>query len=123
MSKKSFNVLMFTPENAAIRVKRGGVADVPPQLAATLKRLLGCKVAIVSPSYGNTNVIMGSRKVREFLFPFEGRMYLGSLLCVNEPDDKRAADLILDCELFKSRAGIVYVNDPPGRPFETDARF
>jgi starch synthase len=122
MSENSLGILMPTPENASIRVKVGGVADVPPQLAAELTKTHGYRVALLSPSYGNSRLIEPAQHICDFTFPFGGKTERGSLLCVNPPRGDQPAHLILDCASFASRAGAIYVHDPAGRPFETDAR-
>nr|WP_241263309.1 glycogen/starch synthase [Parahaliea mediterranea] len=113
-------MLMVAVENGALPGgKVGGMGDVlrdvPRALAA-----LGHEVAVVTPGYQRFSRLPGAERVATVALPFRGRLeHVG----VYRLPPRAAAAVrfwVLEHPLFAA-CGAIYCDDPPGRPFATDA--
>lgn len=117
------NVLMVAAENDALdKGKVGGIGDVvrdiPPALAE-----IGHRVQVVVPGYQLFSRQPGARHLGAVKVRFGGREEMVSLFQVTgrAPVDG-VTQWVLEHPLFGAGgAGRIYCNDPPDRPFATDA--
>ncbi|KGE02623.1 glycogen synthase [Pseudohaliea rubra] len=113
------HILMLAAEDGALPGgKVGGMGDVlrdiPPALAA-----LGHRVTVLTPGYGRLSRLPGAREVGMMAVPFGGRSErLGLFELPARGPGGAVRQLLLEHPAF---AGPVYCNDPPERPFATDA--
>jgi starch synthase len=131
----ALNVLMVAAENDGIRTpkgqeaKAGGIGDVvrdtPPALASLPNP--DCRVAVAVPSYGFLNKLEGARLLHAYDYSFAGSQELVALYQVEgkKPHNK-IRHLVLHNPRFESRnpdskRRVIYCDDPPARPFATDA--
>ena len=114
---------MLAAENDALPGgKIGGIGDVvrdvPPVLAAR-----GCRVTVLTPSYGAFSELPGANRLSSLEVGFDG----GSQhLDLYQVPAKQAVDgvehWVLEHPLFAACGqGRIYCDDPPSRPFATDA--
>jgi starch synthase len=116
---------MVAAENDGLQGgKVGGIGDVVRDVPPALARL-GWKVSVVTPSYGFLHKTPGSTLVGRVTFPFAGASTDADLYSV--PGKKPAPGVVhhvFDHPAFtwidRGRPQI-YRNDPPGRPFASDA--
>ena len=133
---KTLNILMVAAENDGVKpflfqgmassCKVGGMGDVvrdaPPALAA-----LGCKVSVVTPSYGFLGKVQGRALTGSVSFPFRSRLWEADLYRVpGRRRNKAVRHFAIDHPVFQSfdlRTGryLLYCSDPPHRPYATDA--
>ncbi len=121
------HILMVAAENDALRGgKVGGIGDVvrdaPPALADE-----SCKVTVVVPSYGFLHLGQGGRRMGSVAFLFghyqrEVEIYEAR----GRQPHENVAQLVLhhpDFESYDAANGAhrIYVNDPGGSPFQSDA--
>src|SRR5664280_119430 len=132
---RSLHILMVAAENDGIKTpkgleaKAGGIGDVvrdtPPALASLSET--DCDIVVVSPSYGFLNKLDGARQLAVYDFPFAGSREGVVLFEVEgKRPHPRVRHIVLHNPRFESRHPItnkltIYCNDPPGRPFATDA--
>jgi starch synthase len=119
----SLHVLMVAAENDALPGgKVGGIGDVirdlPPALAE-----LGCTVTVVTPAYGRLDTLPRLRPVTNLDTAFRG---VTNQVKVFEVDGKQPVEkvchVVLEHEAFSACGrGMIYCDDPPERPFATDA--
>lgn len=117
------NVLMVGAENDALPGgKVGGIGDVirdlPPGLAE-----LGCAVTVVTPAYGRLETLPRPRRVAELEVSFRGVV---TKVGAFEVDGRKAISgvrhVVLDhADFSPCGRGVIYCDDPPERPFATDA--
>ena len=115
-------VCMLAAENGAIPGgKVGGIGDVIRDLPPALARA-GAEVSVVVPAYGAFHELPGARCLRAFSVPFGDaleRVELHELAAQRAPGVRQYA---LHHPLFAvGGAGRIYRDDPPGRPFASDA--
>jgi len=129
------HILMVAAENDGIETpkgqeaKAGGIADVvrdtPPALAALSNP--DCRITVVVPSYGFLNKLKGAEQLPVYDFPFAGsREGVVPFEVKGKKPDPKVRHLVLHNPRFESRHPdtnklTIYCNDPPGRPFATDA--
>ena len=110
-------ICMIAAENGAIPgAKVGGLGDVIRDIPRALAAL-GHEVEVIMPAYGRFAAESGAAPEASIRADFCGqscelavaRLEYGGLRC-----------WLLDHPLF-AQAGRIYCNDPPGRPFATDA--
>ncbi len=117
------HVLMVAAENDALPGgKVGGIGDVirdlPPALAE-----LGCAVTVITPAYGRLEQLPNPRRLADLEVDFRG---VANTVAVFEVDGKKVVKgvrhVVLDHTGFSPCGrGAIYCDDPPERPFATDA--
>lgn len=117
------HILMIAAENGALPGgKVGGIGDVlrdvPIALAAR-----GCEVTVLTPAYGRFADLPGASIIKSLEASFAGARQSFDLF---ELPARESADgvrhVVVDHPLFSvCGAGQIYCDDPPGRPFATDA--
>jgi starch synthase len=117
------HILMLAAENGALPGgKVGGMGDVlrdiPPALAA-----LGSKLTVLSPAYGVFCHLPGAELVASQAARFRGDVTQLELYRLrDEPQRSGVSQLVLEHPLFSvCGAGQIYCDDPPDRPFASDA--
>ncbi len=117
------HVLMVAAENDALPGgKVGGIGDVlrdlPPALAE-----LDCAVSVISPAYGRLDDLPDTRRLALLDVGFRGDVYRVELFEVNAGEPApRVRQLVLEHAAFSPCGrGVIYCDDPPERPFATDA--
>ncbi len=122
------NILMVAAENDALTgCKVGGIGDVIRDIPAALNRQ-GCTVSVVTPSYGFLHKTAPAEQTGSVHFRFSGRVEYADLYQVRPRSGafESAAHYVIDHPLFlnynaEKNKNEIYSNDPPGRPFATDA--
>lgn len=114
-------IWLVAAENDALpKGKVGGVGDVVRDLPIALAGL-GLDVSVITPSYGMFHKLPGARLARKVRVKFARRSYVAHVYTV-PVGDKRVTQYVVEHPLFSPDGpGHIYVNDAPGRPFETDA--
>jgi starch synthase len=124
---QKMHILFVAAENGVLGGgKVGGIGDViqhlPPALAAH-----NCRVTVVTPSHGFLHLQSGAVKVHSFSFLFRGYPHTADIYEVR-PAAKQppVTHLVIHhpaLGAYDSLAGKfnVYTDDPPDRPFFTDA--
>ncbi|MEE9168367.1 MAG: glycogen/starch synthase [bacterium] len=131
----SLDILMVAAENDGIKTPKGReakvggigdvVRDVPPALAALQEP--DCRISIVVPSYGFLHKLDGANRIDRFRFPFAGsRKEIVLFEVPGKKPHSKVRHLVMHHPLFESRHPdskklTIYHNDPPKRPFATDA--
>ena len=117
------HVLMVAAENDALPGgKVGGIGDVlrdlPPALAA-----LDCAVSVITPGYGRLDDFPDKRRVAKLDVVFRGESHHVELFEVTAPNAHlQVRQLVLEHGAFSPCGrGMIYCDDPPERPFATDA--
>ena len=123
----ALNVLMVAAENDGITgCKVGGIADVIRDVPAALAEL-GCRMSVVTPSYGFLHEAAGAVQTGTVRFYFAGQLEQAALYRVRPKSEKfnHTVHYVIDSPRFLQRAAggqpLIYSNDPPDRPFATDA--
>lgn len=117
------HILMVAAENGALPGgKVGGIGDVVRDIPHALAQR-DCRVSVITPAYGVFTEIPGAQRLGSIGVRFAGRLRpLDLFELKGVSDDERVRHFIVDHPLFSScGAGRIYCDDPPGRPFETDA--
>ncbi len=121
------NILMVSAENGALPGgKVGGIGDVVRDAPAALARL-GHNVTVVTPAYGFLHRVDGVQYRGSVTFSFaghEGDAWLHEVPGSN--NDAGVRHLVVEHPAFEwydhdRGEHVIYVHDPEGRPFETDA--
>ena len=117
------HVLMVAAETDGLPGgKVGGIGDVlrdlPPALAE-----LGCQVTVVTPAYGRLSDLHQLRRLGVLEVAFRGERTLVELVEVaGRQDVPQVRHFVLDHAHFSPCGrGVIYCDDPPERPFATDA--
>ncbi|MFA5689567.1 MAG: glycogen/starch synthase [Kiritimatiellales bacterium] len=123
----TLRVLMVAAENDGIaNCKVGGIADVIRDIPAALTKE-GCCVSVVTPSYGYLHEAAGAVKMADIRFYFAGQFETATLYRVRPKSDafNQSGHFVIDHPgfLHRNSAGqpVIYSDDPPSRPFCTDA--
>jgi starch synthase len=114
---------MIAAENDALPGgKVGGVGDVLRDVAPTLASR-GISVSVVTPAYGVFAGLPGTTRLAGLPTAFRGETELVELYQVpGRTLHREVRNLVLDHPRFSAcGAGRIYCDDPPGRPFATDA--
>ncbi len=120
-------LLMVAAENGALPGgKVGGMGDVLRDAPAALASR-GHEVVVLTPGYQKFSRLPGAVRVAEVTLPFRGRLERVELFRL--PQRKTASDTqgwvqdwVLEHPLFGAAGpGRIYSDDPPERPFATDA--
>ena len=114
---------MVAAENDALPGgKVGGIGDVlrdlPPALAE-----LGCLVTVVTPAYGRLADLRQLRRLGGLEVTFRGAITAVEVVEVaGRKQVPQVRQVVLDhAEFSPCGRGVIYCNDPPERPFATDA--
>ncbi|WP_269620710.1 glycogen synthase [Zhongshania sp. BJYM1] len=116
-------ILMVAAENAVLPGgKVGGIGDVIRDIPAALAEL-GHQVDVVIPGYQHFSKLPGAKRVGAVDVSFRG---VGEHLEIFELTSDKLTDgvrcWVVDHPLFAPcGSGKIYCNDPPGRPFASDA--
>ena len=117
------HVLMVAAENDALPGgKVGGIGDVIRELPAALAAL-GCSVTVISPAYGRLDDLPEPRRLAQLDFSFRGVPTSVELFEVGGKHPvPQVRHVVLDHAAFSPCGrGVIYCDDPPERPFATDA--
>lgn len=117
------NILMVAAENDALEgAKVGGIADVVRDIAPALAHR-GHQVNVLLPGYQSLSEQGGSRRVARVQVQFWGRTETVDLFTVpGRTPTEGVTQWVLEHPLFAAAGkGRVYCDDPPDRPFATDA--
>jgi starch synthase len=117
------HILMVAAENGALPGgKVGGIGDVVRDIPRALAQR-GCRVSIITPAYGVFTQLPGATRLARLRVGFGDNMQAVELYELKGvSSDPGVRHYALDHPLFSScGAGRIYCDDPPGRPFETDA--
>jgi len=114
-------IWLVAAENDALpKGKVGGVGDVVRDLPIALAGL-GLDVSVITPSYGMFHKLPGACFVRKVRVKFARRSYVAHVYTVPVVESP-VVHYVIEHPLFSPNGpGRIYVNDAPGRPFETDA--
>ncbi len=100
--------------------KVGGVADVLRGLPLALADR-GSKPIVLTPAYGMFNKLPGARHLSDLAVDFGGARQVAEVWQIDGPDP-RIVHLAVEHPLLSPEgSGKIYCNDPPDRPFATDA--
>ncbi len=124
----SRNILMVASENDGIaHCKVGGIGDVIRDVPAALAKQ-GCHTSIVTPSYGFLHKAKGGTYRASIHFSFSGKIEQAGLyrVCPRESMIADTEHYVIDHPSFRKYNAEkeqyeIYNDDPPGRPFATDA--
>lgn len=117
------NILMVAAENDALPGgKVGGIGDVVRDVPPALARR-GCKVTVITPSYGSLATLPGERRVGALAVGFGGSSQRVELYEVpGRQTHEGVRHWVADHPQFAAcGSGRVYCDDPPTSPFATDA--
>ena len=117
------HALMVAAENGALPGgKVGGIGDVVRDVPPALARR-DYRVSVMTPAYGVFAQLDGARLVQTLTVDFAGsRQALGLYQLSSLDDSGQVCHYVIDHPNFAAcGAGRIYCDDPPGRPFETDA--
>ncbi|MFQ6370141.1 glycogen synthase [Shewanella sp. YIC-542] len=114
-------VLMLAAENAALKgAKVGGMADVLRDLPQALHPH-GVAVDMIMPDYGFLAREQQAEFVCDFVVPFDSGHYSLQLYRMPNPLLPEVWIYLLAHDWFVSLGHAIYTQDPPGRPFASDA--
>ncbi len=123
LEKPVENILMVSAENGALPGgKVGGIGDVvrdiPPALAAQ-----GYQVHVVTPGYQSFTRLPGAEHSDDFTVQFAGDEHAVALYRVPaiNPDANVCLWALEHPRFAAGGAGNIYCDDPPDRPYSTDA--
>lgn len=121
-------ILMAAAENDGLSGgKVGGIGDVIREIPPALAKL-GCEVTIVTPSHGFLHRLPGATRIGSVVFSFSGNP--GHRADLYQVPGKTGAagvrHMVVDHPLlahYSQERGkyLIYADDPPERPFATDA--
>jgi len=117
------NILMVAAENDALEgAKVGGIADVVRDIAPALAKR-NHSVNVLLPGYQSLSEQSGSSRVARVQVHFWGRVETVDLFSVpGKSPTEGVQQWVLEHPLFAAAGkGRVYCDDPPDRPFATDA--
>ncbi len=116
-------ILMVAAENDALpNGKVGGIGDVVRDIPPALG-VLGHKVNVVTPGYQAFSLLPGAKLVKTIQVEFAGQIeHIDVFKVPPKQPGKNVVMWVLEHPLFAiGGAGKIYCDDPPSRPFETDA--
>jgi len=116
-------ILMVAAENDALpNGKVGGIGDVvrdiPPALAAD-----GHEINVVTPGYQAFSLLPGAKQVKTIQVQYAGQMESVDVYKVPAKQPSKDVTIwVVEHPLFAlGGVGKIYCDDPPARPFESDA--
>ncbi len=117
-------IMMVAAENGAIPGgKVGGIGDVlrdiPPALANS-----GCAVDVLTPGYQAFGGLPGAQRSAEITVSFAGAQKRIEIFRLSAQESSEHINLwaLEHADFAVGGEGNIYCNDPPGRPFASDAR-
>jgi starch synthase len=117
------HILMIAAENGAIPGgKVGGIGDVVRDVPRALTKR-NCSVSVITPAYGVFTNLPDVKRIKSLKVPFAGVLQTIDIFQLPEnSDETEVHHFVIDHALF-SNCGIgeIYCDDPPDRPFATDA--
>ena len=117
------HILMISAENGALpNGKVGGIGDVVRDVPLALAER-DCTVSVITPAYGSFNNLPGAKLKQSLSVLFAGKLQTVDLYHLNQTgSNANVHHYVVEHPLFSvSGAGKIYCNDPPGRPFASDA--
>jgi starch synthase len=117
------HILMLAAENGALPGgKVGGIGDVVRETPLALAQR-DCRVSVVTPAFGVFHELAGARRLLSLKIRFGGATQSLQLFRIEGiAGDERVCHYVIEHPLFsRCGAGRIYCDDPPGRPFESDA--
>ncbi|RPJ78870.1 MAG: hypothetical protein EHJ94_08860 [Deltaproteobacteria bacterium] len=121
------NILIVASENGGVSgAKVGGIGDVVRDLPPEISKL-NSTVVVVTPSYGYLHHRLGAQWLDSVTISFFGYDHKAEIYHV--PGDNphpNVQHMVIDHPIFSNYDPVrgyhqIYVNDPPDRPFATDA--
>ena len=117
------HILMVAAENGTLPGgKVGGIGDVVREIPPALAKR-DCQVSVVTPAYGVFATLAGATRIATLEVSFAGERQALELFELNGfGDTPNVRHYVIEHPLF-SHCGVgrIYCDDPPGRPFESDA--
>ena len=116
-------ILMVAAENGALPGgKVGGIGDVVREIPRALAAR-DCQVSVITPGYGVFSSLAGATRIATLEVSFAGEPRTLELCELSGfSDTPRVRHFVVEHPLFSScGVGRIYCDDPPGRPFESDA--
>ncbi len=117
------HILMIAAENGALPGgKVGGIGDVVCDIPVALAKR-DCEVTVVTPSYGSFSKLPGAKCKKTFIINFAGKEQSVELYHLTQTgNDSKVNHYVVDHPIFSDcGVGKIYCNDPPDRPFASDA--
>jgi starch synthase len=116
------HILMVAAENGALPGgKVGGIGDVVREIPGALAQR-NCTVSVITPAYGVFDSLTGAQQLQTLKVKFAGLTESLKLYRLDGIGSAKVGHYVIEHPLFSScGAGRIYCDDPPGRPFETDA--
>ena len=117
------HILMIAAENGALHGgKVGGIGDVVHDVPLALAKR-DCKVSVVTPSYGKFAKLPDAKILKTLKVNFAGKQQVVELYHLSQTGNhKNVQHYVVEHPLFSlCGTGKIYYDDPPGRPFASDA--
>jgi len=117
------HILMIAAENGALPGgKIGGIGDVVQEVPIALAKR-DCRVSVVTPGYGKFAKLPGAKSLKTLMINFAGKQQPVALYHLNQTGNhKNVQHYVVEHPLFSlCGAGKIYCDDPPDRPFASDA--
>lgn len=117
------HILMIAAENGALPGgKVGGIGDVVRDIPLALAKR-DCQVTVVTPGYGKFSQLPGAKRKKILRIDFSGGQQTVELYHLSKTaNDKKINHYVVEHPIFSScGVGKIYCDDPPGRPFSSDA--
>ena len=117
------HILMIAAENGALPGgKVGGIGDVVHDVPLALAKR-NCRVSVITPGYGLFENLLGATRQQTLKINFAGNEETVELYHLERSSEhKKVEHYFVEHPLFSlCGAGKIYCDDPPGRPFASDA--
>ncbi len=117
------HILMIAAENGALpNGKVGGIGDVVHDAPLALAKR-NCTVSVITPAYDSLHKLPGAKPKQILKVPFSGEQLTLQLYHLSEAgNNANIHHYVVEHPLFSPcGAGQIYCDDPPGRPFASDA--
>jgi starch synthase len=117
------HILMIAAENGALPGgKIGGIGDVVRDVPLALAKL-GCTVSVLTPGYGKFAALPGAQLKQLLTINFGGKPQAVELFHLSQTGNhENVQHYVIEHPLFSvCGVGKIYCDDPPDRPFASDA--
>ncbi len=117
------HILMIAAENGALPGgKIGGIGDVVRDVPLALAKL-GCTVSVLTPGYGKFAALPGAQLKQLLTINFGGKPQTVELFHLSQTGNhENVQHYVIEHPLFSvCGVGKIYCDDPPDRPFASDA--